>query len=348
MASSTERVGVAAAGLMALALAAPPAQAQWSEGIESDAIVGGITIRYAIAGPQDGEAVVLIGGTATQLTDWPASLIDGLVGRGFRVIAFDHRDSGLSTHFDKAGVPDLAALFADLTAGRTPSIPYTLRDMSNDVLGLLDALSVPRAHLFGASMGGMIAQIIAAENADRALSLVSVMAGSGNPAIRIPADPLRLARVPPPPPAGDTAAAIERQLALWKALGSPDYPIDEATLRTRVVAAVARSYDPAANARQGAAVLAAGDRREQLRTIRVPAIVIHGAEDPLVPVEAGREVANLVPDAELRIVPGLGHDMPDTLVPLFIDAIGDAAARSHRGAMRDRESRDRAAFDEEC
>lgn len=339
MALSTGWVGLAAAGLMAMVLPALPAHAQWSEGIESDAMVGGITIRYAVAGPSDGEAVVLIGGTATQLTDWPAALIDGLVGRGYRVIAFDHRDAGLSTHFDKAGVPDLPALFAELMAGRVPSIPYTLRDMADDVVGLLDALSVRHAHLFGASMGGMIAQIIAAENADRARSLVSVMAGSGNPAIRIPADPQRLARVPPPPPADDTAAAIARQLALWKALGSPGYPMDEATLRVRIAASVARSYDPAADARQGAAVLTAGDRREQLRTIRVPAIVIHGAEDPLVPIEAGREVAELIPAAELRVIPGLGHDMPNALVPMFIDAIDAAAARSHRGAAPGREAR---------
>ncbi|HEX7119481.1 MAG TPA: alpha/beta hydrolase [Longimicrobiales bacterium] len=328
------------AAALAAALAATPVHAQTTAApptaaTEAAVVVGHVVLRYAVAGPADGEPVLLIGGTATQLTDWPAALVDGLAARGFRVITFDHRDSGRSTHLDDAGAPDWPAIFGALAAGAEPPLAYTLDDMADDAVGLLDALSIDRAHLFGTSMGGMIAQIIAAKHPERTRSLTSAMAGSGNPAIRIPADPARLAAVPPPPPAADTAAAIERQVAMWRALASPENPVDEATLRARIAAAVARAYDPVGAERQGAAAAAAGDRRAQLRTIRAPTVVVHGADDPLVPVEAGREVASLIPGAELRVVPGMGHDLPDAAVPSIVDAIASAAARAAGQGPRD-------------
>lgn len=310
--------------------AAPTSTITGPAGTESDAAVHGIVLRYAVTGPEDGDPLLLIAGSGMQLTEWPEALIAGLVERGFRVITFDPRDSGFSTHFNEAGPPDWAAIFGALAAGTTPELPYAVDDMAEDAVGLLDALSLERVHLFGTSMGATIAQIIAATHPERTLSLTLAMATSGNPVIRIPVNPARMMAVPPPPAPTDTAAVIARQIALWKALASPESPIDEAELRARVEASIARAYDPVAAERQGAAALAAGDRREQLRTIRVPTVVIHGADDPLIPVDAGREVASLIPDAELRIIPGMGHDMPDTVVPRIVDSITSAAARAAR------------------
>lgn len=301
---------------------------------EAQVEVGGITIRYAISGPAAGESVLLVGGTGAQLIDWPPRLIEELAGRGYRVIMFDHRDSGLSTHANAAGRPDWAAVFAALAAGTPAPIPYTLQDMAADATALLDALSVERVHLVGVSMGAMIAQEIAASAPRRVLSLTTVGAGSGNPAIPLPADPARMAVVPPMPDADDLEGAIERQLSLWRALAGPGFGLDEATRRIRVRDSIARSWDPAAIERQGAAALAAGDRRETLARVQACTVVVHGADDPLVPVAAARDVAGTIPGAVLRIVPGLGHDVPDDAVPIVLDALAvcaDAPAGEDRG-----------------
>ncbi len=184
----------------------------------------------------------------------------------------------------------------------------------------------------------MIAQIVATEHPDRTLSLTSIMASDGKPGLPIIAKPERFAKVPPPGPDDDKKAYIERQVKVSQALGSPDYPVDEAELRERVTRNVERSFCPPCEARQAAASLAAAmeDRREKLKTIRVPTVVVHGAEDPIVPVEAGRDVAATIPGAELRIIPGMGHDAPPQLGKTIADAIVAAAKKPASTAAADR------------
>jgi pimeloyl-ACP methyl ester carboxylesterase len=287
----------------------------------------GITIAYQSFGRPDRETVLLIAGTGMQLTGWPTQLCEDLVARGYRVVIYDNRDIGLSTRFDAAGTPDFAAVVQAAMAGNPAPLPYTLYDMAKDAVGLLDALAIKKAHIAGASMGGMIAQIVATTYPERTLSLTSMMATSGKPGLPIIAKPELLASIPPPGPDADKKAYIERQVKLWQAIGSPAYPTDEAVVRQRVVREVERSYCPACEARQGAASLFTGmeDRRSKLKTIRVPTVVIHGADDPLVPVEAGRDVAANISGADLRIIPGMGHEIPAALVRTVVDAITAAA-----------------------
>lgn len=298
------------------------AQSQWSEGV---ARAGDIEISYATAGPATGEAVLLLMGTGGQLVDWPPPLLDGLVEKGYRVVIYDHRDAGLSTHLDGAGRPDWVAVFGALAAGERPRVPYTLEDLTADALALLDGLSIPEAHLLGMSMGAAVAMELAASHPDRVRSITTIGGSTGNPAIPIPADPARLGRVPALPGASDTVGAVQRQLALWKALSGSAWAMDPDVMRQRVVASVRRSWNPAGVERQGAAMLAAGDRRARVRTIRAPTTVVHGAEDPLVSVAAAHELASLLVDAELEVIDGLGHDLPDPVVPALLRAFTTAA-----------------------
>jgi pimeloyl-ACP methyl ester carboxylesterase len=202
--------------------------------------------------------------------------------------------------------------------------------MAKDAVSLLEALGIKKAHIAGASMGGMIAQIVAANYPERTLTLTSMMATSGKPGLPIVATPEKMAAIPPPGPDADKDAYIARQIKVWQAIGSPAYPTDEAVLRKRIVQQVERSYCPACEARQGAASLFTGmeDRRAKLNSIQAPTVVVHGAEDPLVPVDAGRDVAANIPGAELRIIPGMGHEVPDALVKTIADAIVAAASRA--------------------
>jgi pimeloyl-ACP methyl ester carboxylesterase len=269
-------------------------------------------------------------GTGGQLTAWPVELCEELVKQGYRVIRYDNRDVGFSTHFRAAGTPDFAAVVAAAQAGKPAPLPYTLYDMAKDAVGLLDTLGLRKAHIVGISMGGMIAQIVAAEHPGRALSLTSLMATSGKPGLPIIAKPDVTAAIPPPAPEGDKKAYIERQIKLLQIIGSPGSPIDEKILREWVIRDVERAYDPAGEARQAAAALytASEDRRSKLKTIKVPTVVVHGEDDPIVPVEAGRDVAANIPGAEFRLMPRLGHVIPPALVKDFADAITAAASRA--------------------
>ena len=179
----------------------------------------------------------------------------------------------------------------------------------------------------------MIAQIVATKHPEHSLSLTSIMAGAGNPALPMVAKPDVMGKVPPSPAAGDLAAVRARELALWKALASPGYPEDDATLIQRIERSIARGYYPAGLERQGAAVVTAGDRRNALKSVRVPTVVLHGADDPLVPVDASRDVAANIPGAELRVIPGMGHNLPGPLVPVIADAIVSAATRARHPAQ---------------
>lgn len=287
----------------------------------------GITIEYESFGPADRETVLLIMGLGAQLTMWPVELCNELVARGYRAIRFDNRDVGLSTKFDAAGMPDMAAIFGALMSGKPASAPYSLDDMAGDAVGLLDALGVKRAHIVGASMGGMIAQLVAINHPDRVLSLTSIMSTTGNPALP-QGKPEAMAVLMTPAPEGDIEAAVARGINAWKVIGSPGFPTDDKILREWVTRDVRRSLYPVGVARQMAAIVANGDRREKLKNLNVPAVVLHGGDDPLVPVEGGKDTAANIPGAELIVVPGMGHDFPIALVKTFADAISKATARA--------------------
>src|SRR5262245_6489621 len=263
----------------------------------------GITIAYESFGPEDRETVLLSMGAGAPLTAWPVELCEELVKRGYRVIRYDNRDVGLSTRFDAAGTPDFAAIVPAAKAGKPAPLPYTLDDMARDAVGLLDALGIHKAHVVGPSLGGMIAQTLAADHPERTLSLTSIMATSGKPDLPLVAKPEALARIPPPAPEGDKKAYIERQIKLLQFIGSPRAPIDEKVLRQWVTRDVDRSYYPAGEARHAAASLFAvyEDRRPKLKTVKAPTVVVHGEDEPLVAVEAGRDVAANIPGAEFRL-----------------------------------------------
>jgi pimeloyl-ACP methyl ester carboxylesterase len=291
----------------------------------------GLKIEAETFGPDTGETILLIMGLGAQLTRWPLGLIDLLTKRGYRVIRFDNRDVGLSQKFHEAGPADMAAIMQALAAGRKPVSAYTLDDMAADATGVLAAFSVQRAHIVGASMGGMIAQLVAANHPERTLSLTSIMSTTGNPSLP-PAKPEAMAVLMTRPPANDFEAFVAHGIRAQMTIGSPGYPTDEAELRARTVADFQRSNYIDGVGRQMAAIAACGDRRELLKRIVAPTVVVHGESDPLVPIEGGRDTAANIRGAEFRSVPGMGHDLPAALYATVRDAIETAAARSRAPA----------------
>jgi len=290
----------------------------------------GIDIAYVESGDRTAPVILLIMGLGMQLTTWPDAFCQGLVDRGFRVVRFDNRDVGLSTKFGHTGTLALATALARAMTGRRVAAPYALTDMARDAIGLMDAIGVGRAHIVGASMGGMIAQIIAAEHAERVLSLTSLMSSSGNPDLPR-GDVSLIGALSWPRLVPNRERTIRHAMAFYRLIGSPGFPTTEDELRARVERSVDRCYYPAGIVRHLMAILASGSRVEMLARIRVPTLVLHGADDPLVPVEAGRDTADHIPGAKLRIIPGMGHDMARGLVPILVDAIAEhctAAVRS--------------------
>ena len=293
----------------------------------------GIEIEYESFGPADRDAVLLIMGFSAQLTMWPTELCEELVSRGYRVIRFDNRDVGLSAKLEAKGIPDMEKLFGALMTGAAVEAPYSLDDMAADAAGLLDALKIERAHIVGASMGGMIAQLVAANHPEKTLSLTSIMSNTGNPDLPQGSPEAMGALMAPAPAPDDIEAIVARGINTWKVIGSPGYPTDDQQLRQWVMRDAKRSYYPQGVTRQFAAIVANGDRRPKLKNIKAPTVVLHGADDPLVPVAGGKDTADNIPGAELRVIPGMGHDFPLGLVPVFADAI-EAAARRAAGAAR--------------
>lgn len=287
----------------------------------------GITIEYESFGAEDAPPVLLIMGLGGQLTLWPIEFCEALVAHGFRVIRYDNRDIGLSTKFDHAGVPDIAALMMASFTGRKLDVTYTLDDMAADAAGLLDALGIDRAHIVGASMGGMIAQNFAANYRERTLSLTSIMSTTGNPAVP-PAKPEAMAVLTNRPATADPEALMAFLANAARVIGSPAYPASEERLLARIRADLERSHSPTGYVRQMAAIVAAGDRRARLAAITAPTLVIHGDADPLVSVEGGRDTAASIKGAELKIIPGMGHDLPLELVGTIADAVAGIASRA--------------------
>ena len=283
----------------------------------------GIDIAYDEFGYETAPAIVLIMGLGTQMIAWPEAFCAALADRGFRVIRFDNRDIGLSTKIETAPPVDLATAVGRAIAGKPINPPYTLNDMAADTIGLMDVLGIDRAHIVGASMGGMIAQVIAAHYQDRTQSLTSIMSSSGDPKLPPATAEAMAALLAPRPGIEDREKAIQHGMNVYRAIGSPGFPTPGPELRAKVERALERSYYPNGVGRQFLAILASGSRVEMLRRIKVPSLVIHGSDDPLVPVEAGRDTAKQIPSAKLTIIPGMGHDLATGLIPILVDAIAD-------------------------
>ena len=288
----------------------------------------GLDIYYESHGPDDAEPILLIMGLGAQMSRWSPDFIAALTDAGHRVIAFDNRDIGLTEKLDAAGPPDMPAIFQAIREGRKPTVAYTLDEMAADAAGLIEALGIERAHIVGASMGGMIAQLVAADHPHRTLSLTSIMSTTGNPELPR-AKPEAMARLntPAPDPAKDLDAYLASAVEGAKVMAGT-YPVDEAQVRAQSLSDFRRSYYPVGFQRQYVGVLASPDRRPKLKTIKAPTVVIHGEDDPLVPVEGGRDTAANIPGADLRIIPGVGHEMPKAVQDEFVAGVLSAVARS--------------------
>jgi pimeloyl-ACP methyl ester carboxylesterase len=277
----------------------------------------GIQIEYDTFGNLSSPALMLIMGGGSQMIYWEAEFCELLAKKGLFVIRFDNRDVGLSTKFEKAGIPDIMAAMK----GEPISPAYTLEDMADDAVGLLDALGIEKAHVCGASVGGMIAQVMSYRHSERVLSLTSIMSGTGNPELP-QIEPDILAEVYKPVPDG-REAYIEHHVNMWRKLWSPGFPFEEKRLRALMAESYDRSYYPQGMARQSAAVLAHGYPKTSIASIKAPTLVIHGNKDPFMSLEGGKETAKLIQGAKLLIIEGMGHDMPKETWPKMIDAISD-------------------------
>src|SRR6478672_12451867 len=281
----------------------------------------GIEIAYDDRGNRHDPVILLIMGLATQMIAWPEAFCDSLAAHGFRVVRYDNRDVGLSTKFEAASPIDLGALLQRVMAGEKINPPYDLTDMAGDTVGLMNRLGIEKAHVVGASMGGMIAQIIAAKYPDRVRSLVSIMSSSGDPGLPQAAPEAMMAIMQARPDGGNRELAVQHGMGIYRAIGSPGFPTSYNELRIKVGAAFDRSYYPAGVGRQFAAIEANGSRVEMLSKVSVPTLVLHGADDPLVPVEAGRHTAAQISGATMTVIPGMGHDLATGLIPILVEAI---------------------------
>lgn len=287
--------------------------------------------------PQDADlqarpVVVLVMGLGMQLVAWPESFVSELVDAGFRVIRFDNRDIGLSTHLDTFGRPNIVWEALKHKLGLRNKAPYSLADMATDTLGILDALGIKRAHIVGVSMGGMIAQRVAIAAPGRVLSLTSIMSSSGERSL--PQADKKILRLLTRRPAGSgMEALVAHSVKLFQAIGSPAYPTPEEELHARVLAAAQRSTHPVGILRQMVAVVADRERPEQLRRIQCPTLVLHGQDDPLVPLAHGEDTAQRIAGARLVTIEGMGHDLPPEPVTQILNALIPHLQQAQRKAQ---------------
>lgn len=276
--------------------------------------VNGVDIEYVTDGDSSDPPILLVMGLGAQLITWPDGFVDELRRRGFYLIRFDNRDSGLSTKFE--GLPDMAGLF---TGADLSSAPYRIEDMADDAAALLGALDIVQAHVVGASMGGMITQALVINHPELFLSATSIMSTTGDRTVGAPTGEAMTALLRPVATSREEAiqASVEGSLVI----GSPEYPTEERLLRVRAGQAYDRSYCPEGTARQLGAILGSPDRTNGLRGVRLPFLVIHGEADPLVTPSGGDATAAAVPEARLLRIPGMGHDLPEALWDTVIDAI---------------------------
>jgi pimeloyl-ACP methyl ester carboxylesterase len=294
-------------------------------GEEKLARANDIELAYQEMGDPDGEPLILVMGLATQMIAWSEEFCSLLADRGFRVVRFDNRDIGRSTKFDSAGVPSRLDLFA----GRRATAPYLLRDMARDTIGLMNHLGLDSAHVAGASMGGMIAQMMAIEFPERTRSMVSIMSTTGNRWVGTPSYKTFGVLLGTPP--HEREAIVRRGIKTFKVIGSPGFPFEEERIREIAGRSFDRGYSPAGVLRQLHAITASGDRTKALHSVHVPTTVVHGSRDPLVKPSGGRATARAVPGARLRMIEGMGHDLPVAVYPEMVEAIASNAARAPEG-----------------
>lgn len=292
----------------------------------------GIRIAYDTFGAPSDPALLLIMGLGRQLVFWDAAFCEKLAERGLYVIRFDNRDTGMSTKFEQAGAPDIMTIYNALMQGQPVKVPYTLDDMADDAVGLLDAMGIEKAHILGISMGAAITQIIGYRYPGRVLSLIPVMGTTGNPKLPPPTpEAMNTLMTPVPEKRQDV---IEHAVETWKVIwGSLAY--DEADVREKAAMEYDRGLCPQGLARQLAAILAHGNRKPHLASITAPTLVIHGSEDPLIPVEGGRDIAEAIPGAQIRIIEGMGHSLPKAVWPEIVAAIA-----AHTGKAGSRQAPD--------
>lgn len=281
----------------------------------------GISIEYETHGNPSDPPLLLVMGLGAQLTLWPIELVEALVGHGYYVIRHDNRDIGLSEKFGHAGIPNFRKVALLRMFGIRTKVPYRLSDMAADAAGLLDALGIDSAHVVGGSMGGMIAQLMAIEHAPRVRTLTSIFSTTGNPRLPRPRPEAMNALLDRAPANATLDDVIPIGIRVARAIGSPAYPTPEDRLRERIARDFHRSFYPEGPARQIAAIMDDGDRRKRLKKVTAPTLVIHGTDDPLVPVEGGRDTARAIPGAKLHEIPGMGHDLPLELVDEIAAAI---------------------------
>lgn len=285
----------------------------------------GLTLEYESLGNPADPAILLVMGLGVQMILWPDAFCAMLANDGFRVIRFDNRDAGLSTRLDHLGVPRIGLQTLKFLLHLPVKSPYLIEDMARDTEALLDGLGIARAHVVGASMGGMIAQNLAAAAPAKVASLTSIMSTTGKRSLPPPTSQARRALLKRPPKAGDIEGAIVSMMKLLRAIGSRTYPADEAYLRALCERHVRRAYNPASVARQLVAIAASGDRTEVVKRIKAPTLVLHGDEDPLVRPACGEETARVIRaaggDVTLEIVRGMGHDLPVPLLPRLAESI---------------------------
>jgi pimeloyl-ACP methyl ester carboxylesterase len=294
------------------------------------AAVDGIELAYETVGDPADPPVVLIMGLGAQLNYWHEGFVGELAGRGTYVITFDNRDVGLSSHFPDAGPVNLATL-----AGDSPP-PYTLSDLAGDVAGLIAALQFDSAHIVGISSGGMIAQQTAIDFPDRVRSLVSIAASTGNRNAGGARSEVLAALFSPPPEATRDAVG-NHALQLSRLLGSTGFDLDENWLKERAQTAFDRCYDPDGVMRQAAAIASSRDRTDRLRQLRMPALVIHGAADPVITTTGAEAMAEAIPKAELLVIDGMGHDLPRGVWPTVLDAIARTIRRGEQRLVAERD-----------
>jgi len=285
----------------------------------------GLTLEYDTFGDTSADPVLLIMGLGTQMTAWTPQFCDSLAAHGHHVIRFDNRDIGLSTKFEAAKAPGRLRYLLHKVFGTRLNAPYTLDDMASDAAGVLDGLDIDAAHIVGVSMGGMIAQLLTVGHPERAKSLTSIMSSSGDPKLPRAKPELVKHMFMGRPDAADPATMLEHTVATAKMLGSPAYPRSDEEWRTLISASIERSFYPQGFIRQMAAIVDDGSRVERLKSIETPTLVIHGNEDPLVPVECGIDTARHIKGARLEILKGMGHDIPPPLVSTITALIASHA-----------------------
>jgi pimeloyl-ACP methyl ester carboxylesterase len=291
----------------------------------------GITIEYEIRGSESGSPLLLINGLGTQLISWTEALLGGLVESGFRVIIYDNRDSGLSTDFDEFGPADIPAAFKAARSKQPVNAPYNLDDMADDAAELLNALNIPAAHIVGSSNGGAIAQIFAYRHKSKTLSLASIMATSGRRGLPRPTEAATAWLNKPRKRKANREDFIAEALDSAETIGSPGFRRNEAAIRIRAGTLYDRAYKPGGHGRQLLASIASADSRvSHLEEIKAPTVVIHGADDPLVPVGCGEDVKNSIAGATMTVIPGMAHDYPDEAVPTIVAAIRKNADRASK------------------